>query len=178
MVSIQYESGWAIYCRGLPLGMILLLVTVEHEMFACMKCSWISRNREILEIFMHANICSLFPEWSDFWPETTVGKLKTWAIWKIRENFMHANCLWPKFAKFSCREFFMFYSISWCLRGFVADLKRNRVYLPSYHLLHHRTSYLSLIAQETVRFTVNSLLFWFSFSAVFHFLAIYEILMQ
>ncbi len=31
---------------------------------------------------------------------------------KIREHFMHTNCLWPKFATFSCREFFMFYSSS------------------------------------------------------------------
>ncbi len=35
---------------------------------------------------------------------------------KICENFMHANCLWPKFAKFSCREFFMFYSNSLIIR--------------------------------------------------------------
>ncbi len=30
---------------------------------------------------------------------------------KIRENFMHANCLTLKFAEFSCRENFLFYSI-------------------------------------------------------------------
>ncbi len=42
------------------------IYTVEHEMFACMKCSRISRNREIREIFMHANICSLFSATSQF----------------------------------------------------------------------------------------------------------------
>ena len=34
---------------------------------------------------------------------------------KIREFFMRANCLWPKFANFSCREHFMFYSKKWHL---------------------------------------------------------------
>ena len=58
-------------------------------MFACMKCSRISRNREIREIFMHANICSLCPATSQF------------------VNFSNRTL---KFAKFSCREIFMFYS--------------------------------------------------------------------
>ncbi len=31
---------------------------------------------------------------------------------EIHEYFMHANCLWPKFAKFSCHGIFMFYSTS------------------------------------------------------------------
>ncbi len=29
---------------------------------------------------------------------------------EIRENFLHANCKCPKFAKISCREIFLFYS--------------------------------------------------------------------
>ncbi len=34
---------------------------------------------------------------------------------KIREIFLSRNCLWAKFAKFSCREIFLFYSI--CTNG-------------------------------------------------------------
>ena len=37
-------------------------------------------------------------------------KAKKLPYLKIRELFMHANCLWAKFAKLPCREPFMFYS--------------------------------------------------------------------
>ena len=67
----------------------LEVTTVEHEMFACMKCLRISRILRIREHFMHANILLYL---------------------KIREIFMHAYCLTVKFANFSCREHFMFYS--------------------------------------------------------------------
>ena len=35
---------------------------------------------------------------------------------EICEFFMHANCLWPKSANFSCREHFMFYINPWRLQ--------------------------------------------------------------
>ncbi len=37
-------------------------------------------------------------------------KGKDFSYLKIREDFLHANCLWPKVAKFSRREIFLFYS--------------------------------------------------------------------
>ncbi len=51
----------------------------------------------ICEIFMHANILQAksFPK----------------SYLKIREHFMHMNCPWPKFTKFSVNVIFMFYSI-------------------------------------------------------------------
>ncbi len=46
-----------------------------------------------------------------FWQIMACFKAEKVYFLKIRENFMHANCLWPKFANSSCRENFMFYSI-------------------------------------------------------------------
>ena len=46
-----------------------------------------------------------------FWQTRTHFKAEKVSWPKIRENFLHANCLWSKFAKISCRENFLFYSI-------------------------------------------------------------------
>ena len=69
--------------------------------------------RKYREIFLHANICPLSSATRQF--------LKVLSYLKIRENFLHANCLWPKFAKFSCREIFLFYSILWLTFTFISQ---------------------------------------------------------
>ncbi len=66
-------------------------LTVKQQIFACRKFSWIlrilrdSRNFHAREYY-----------------HKTVG---------VFTSHLHTNCLWPKFAKFSCRENFLFYSI-------------------------------------------------------------------
>ena len=91
--------------------------TVGHGMFMCIKCSRILRNREIHELFMHANILQIkiFPTSTNMpiFPLIMVRFSIRNHRWKV-ENVsysMHANCLWPKFTKFSCHEIFLFYSM-------------------------------------------------------------------
>ncbi len=87
--------------------------TVEQQIFACRKFSRISR------IFGNSR---KFParEYYHF-------KAEKVSLPKIRENFLHANCLWSKFAKISCRENFLFYSISQLL---VIDSSHSYLHSP------------------------------------------------
>ncbi len=76
--------------------------TVEQQIFACRKFSWIStdsRKFHAREYYQNTvGVFSFQPDFTDFY------------FSEIRENFLHANCLCPKFAKISCRENFLFYS--------------------------------------------------------------------
>ena len=55
---------------------------------------------------------------------------------ETREIYMHANCLWPKFAKFSCREHFMFYSTWNFLEEDIFELN-EKGFKPSQHWSPH-----------------------------------------
>ena len=94
-------------------------------MFACMKCSWFSWFPQIREHFMHTNSPPCWQFYTTF-RVTKIGviplKMVRFSIqnhrWKALEVsnpkickvYMHVNCLWPKFAKFSCCKHFMLYS--------------------------------------------------------------------
>ena len=109
------------------------------------SCAWnvreFSRIPLTREHFMHVNI---IPKESEGGRGTIfkISRLPTLRFWKIRpcfkaeklyflkihEHFMHTNCLWPKFAKFSCRENFMFYS-KLVKRDLKWQMLRNHVFL-------------------------------------------------
>ena len=69
--------------------------------FAKISCSW------ILPSYSRGLKAKPKPM---FWQTRTHFKAEKVSWPKIRENFLHANCLWSKFATISCRENFLFYS--------------------------------------------------------------------
>ncbi len=86
-------------------------LSVEHEMFACMKSSQISRNfvesrQELCKKVYYAYISMKSGLISLIMVRFSIRNHP----WKA-EDFMHTNYLWAKFTKFSCRENFMVYSI-------------------------------------------------------------------
>ncbi len=89
--------------------------TVEQQTFVCRKFSRIS---QILGDLRN------FPAREYY--HNTVGDF---SYLKIRENYLHANCLWPKFAKFSCCEIFLFYFLGLYLR----QQRNNLDYGPDIH---------------------------------------------